>query len=133
MRLRSLTFAAFVAAGLGLAGCSAGGDPWQDRPGPRVLAFFPPIYSLAAQVAGEDAQVQSLLAGKGPHDYDPRPSDATRLRKADLFLINGLELDDEIGKRLAESAGNPKLKVVEVGESVPEKDLLAAGACSCGH
>src|SRR3954447_19736624 len=101
MRTRSLALVALVAAALRLAGCSAGGDPWQDRPGPKVLAFFPPLYSLAATVAGEDAQVQSLLAAKGPHDYDPRPSDATRLRRADLFLINGLGLDDDIGKRLA--------------------------------
>jgi ABC-type Zn uptake system ZnuABC Zn-binding protein ZnuA len=126
-------FVALVAAGLGLAGCSAGPDAWQDRPGPKILAFFPPLYSLAAQVAGDDAQVQSLLTAMGPHDYDFHPSDATRVRRADLFLINGLGLDDDIGQRLAKSAGNDKLKVVEVGESVPEAELLAAGACSCGH
>src|SRR4051812_33667903 len=127
---RSLGFGivALAAAALTLAGCGGGGDGWQDRPGPKVLAFFPPLYSLAAQVAGDDAQVQSLLTAKGPHDYEFQPADARKLRRADLFLINGLGLDDDVGKRLAGAAGNPKLKTVEVGESVPEADLLAAGA-----
>jgi anti-sigma regulatory factor (Ser/Thr protein kinase) len=82
---------------------------------------------VAAQVAGDDAQVQSMLTAKGPHDYEPRPSDARKLRRADLFLVNGLGLDDDIGKRLAGAAGNPHLKTVEVGESVPEGELLDAG------
>ncbi|HEY1377864.1 MAG TPA: metal ABC transporter substrate-binding protein [Gemmataceae bacterium] len=126
---RSLGFGtvALAAGLLALAGCAGGGDGWQDRPGPKVLAFFPPLYSLAAQVAGDDAQVQSLLTAKGPHDYEFQPTDARKLRRADLFLINGLGLDDDVGKRLAATAGNPKLKTVEVGESVPEADLLAAG------
>jgi ABC-type Zn uptake system ZnuABC Zn-binding protein ZnuA len=133
MRIRTLALTALFAVTLGLAGCSVGGDPWQDRPGPKVLAFFPPLYSLAAQVAGDDAQVQSLLTSKGPHDYEPRPADAQRLRRADLFVVNGLGLDEVLAKRLATSANNPKLKLVEVGESVPEDKLFEAGACSCKH
>ena len=113
------------AALLGLSGCS-GGDPWQDRPGPKVLAFFPPLYSIAAEVAGDDAQVQSLLATKGPHDYDPRPADARRLGRADLFLTVGLGLDDPITDKLAATCGNPKLRVVKLGERVPKDELLPA-------
>jgi zinc transport system substrate-binding protein len=133
MRIRIIPLAVLFAAGLGLAGCSSGGDPWQDRPGPKVLAFFPPLYSFAAEVAGDDAQVQSLLTSKGPHDYEPKPADARKLRRADLFLINGLGLDEVLGERLAASASNPNLTVVEVGESVPKESLLAAGLCTAKH
>lgn len=133
MRTRSLALVGLFVAGLGLSGCSAGRDPWQDRPGPKVLAFFPPLYSLAAEVAGDDAQVLSLLTSKGPHDYDFQPADARKLRRADLFLTNGLDLDDLLTDRLAGSANNPKLKVVKLGKSVPEADLLEAGACCCKH
>jgi ABC-type Zn uptake system ZnuABC Zn-binding protein ZnuA len=97
-----------------------------------VLAFFPPIYSLAATVAGDDAQVVSLLTTKGPHDYEAKPSDARRLKRADLFLTIGLGLDDGVAKKLAETCGNPKLKHVALGERLP-KDMLREGTCTCGH
>src|SRR5262245_27104952 len=118
MRTRLVTgglaaiFAVVVAT---LAGCSSGGDPWQDRPGPKVLAYFPPVYSLAAQVAGDDAQVRSLLTSRGPHDYDFTPADARKLRRADLFLVNGLELGDKVADQMIGAAGNPTLTVVKVG------------------
>jgi zinc transport system substrate-binding protein len=114
------------------AGCSGGPDGWSEKPGPRVLAYFPPIYSLAAGVAGDDAQVTSLLSNKGPHDYEPKASDARRLHRADLFLTIGLGLDDSVATKLSETCGNPKLKVVELGEKLP-KELLREGTCTCGH
>lgn len=127
------TYVLVIAAiSLTLVGCSGGPDGWSDKPGPKVLAFFPPIYSLAATVAGDDAQVVSLLTTKGPHDYEAKPSDARRLRRADLFLTIGLGLDDGVAKKLAETCGNPKLKHVALGEHLP-KDMLREGTCNCGH
>jgi ABC-type Zn uptake system ZnuABC Zn-binding protein ZnuA len=128
MRQAAVWIAGFVLLGGVLAGCTAnGGDPWQDRPGPKVLAFFPPLYSLAASVAGDDAQVLPLLTTKGPHDYEPKPADARKLRRADLFLINGLGLDDTVAAKLAQTCGNPNLKTVELAEQLPESMLLPAG------
>lgn len=125
---------ALLAAGLifSFAGCMSGPDGWKPQPGPKVLAFFPPIYSLAATVAGDDAQVISLLSTKGPHDYEAKPSDAKKLHRADLFLTIGLGLDDKVTKKLAETCGNPKLRVVALGEKLP-KDMLREGTCTCGH
>jgi ABC-type Zn uptake system ZnuABC Zn-binding protein ZnuA len=76
--------------------------------------------------------VSSLLTTKGPHDYELRPSDARKLRRADLFLTVGLGLDDPIAKKLSETAGNPKLRHVAVGERLP-KEMLREGTCTCGH
>src|SRR5262245_28723721 len=122
-----------VAVGVAaFSGCHGGADAWAERPGPKALAFFPPIYSLAASVAGDDAQVISLLSKKGPHDYEPRTSDARKLKRADLFLTIGLGLDDNVSKKLAATCGNPKLKVVELGERLP-KEMLREGTCTCGH
>lgn len=115
-----------------LPGCTGGPDGWTEKPGPKVLAFFPPIYSLAATVAGDDAQVISLLSTKGPHDYDAKPGDAKKLRRADLFFTIGLGLDDNVSSKLAETCGNPKLRVVALGERLP-KEMLREGTCSCGH
>jgi ABC-type Zn uptake system ZnuABC Zn-binding protein ZnuA len=124
---------ALAAVLLTVAGCSGGADVWADRPGPKVLAFFPPIYSLAASVAGDDAQVLPLLTVKGPHDYEPRRSDALKLRRADLFLINGLELDDPLAQKLRDTSGNAALKLVKLGGFVPKESLLEAGVCHHDH
>lgn len=114
------------------AGCSSGPDGWTEKPGPKVVAYFPPLYSLAATVAGDDAQVVSLLSTKGPHDYEPKPSDARKLRRADLFLTVGLGLDDAIAKKLSQTSGNKSLRTVALGEKLP-KESLREGTCDCGH
>jgi ABC-type Zn uptake system ZnuABC Zn-binding protein ZnuA len=130
--MTAIGFAATMIGVAAISGCNGGADGWAEKPGPKVLAFFPPIYSLAASVAGGDAQVVSLLSTKGPHDYEPRTSDARRLRRADLFLTIGLGLDDNVAKKLSETCGNPKLRLVELGEKLP-KDMLREGTCTCGH
>jgi ABC-type Zn uptake system ZnuABC Zn-binding protein ZnuA len=123
-----LAFAGIIA----ISGCHGGPDGWSDKPGPKVIAYFPPIYSLAASVAGDDAQVISLLTNKGPHDYDPRASDARKLRRADLFLTIGLGLDDAVAEKLSRTCGNANLRLVELGERLP-KEMLREGTCTCGH
>lgn len=133
--LKRIVFAVLplaVATALSVSGCSAGPDPWAERPGPKVLVFFPPLYSLAASVAGDDAQVLSLLTTKGPHDYEPVRTDARKLTRADLFLVNGLGLDEVIAGRLASTGGPKSMKLVELGKAIPQASLLEGG-CNCGH
>lgn len=125
-------FAGLVAAAVAV-GCSSGPDPWKDSRGPKVLAFFPPLYSLAAQVAGDDATVMSLLTTKGPHEYEPTHNDARKLRHADLFLTIGLGLDDAVAAKLKDSSGNATLKLVELGETLPKESLHRLEGRSVGH
>src|SRR5579885_3165037 len=93
-------------------GCGGSGPTWPDRPGPKVVASFPPIYCFAVNVAGDDAAVKSAMTSQGPHEFDPKASDARLLRRADLFFINGLGLDDRIAQRLRSGSGNPNLKLI---------------------
>src|SRR5262249_20893093 len=46
------------------------------------------------------------------------------LRKADVFFVNGLGLDNEVAATLKRGSGNRKLKVVELGSKLPG-DMLA--------
>jgi ABC-type Zn uptake system ZnuABC Zn-binding protein ZnuA len=124
--------AVFVALVLGVAGCAVPKDPWVERPGPKVLAYFPPLYGLARAVAGDDAQVVSLLQTVGPHHFDPTARDALALRRADLFLTIGLGLDDDVAGKLAKTANNANLKHLALGERLP-KESLREGGCDCGH
>lgn len=106
------------------SGCSKARDPWADVPGtgPKVLVSFPPLYCFTREVAGDHAQVLSMLTTTGPHDYQPVAADALKAVEADLFLVNGLGLDEFVAT-IKNSSGNKKLKVVPIGDEI-EHDLL---------
>lgn len=134
MRLRHILMPVMVSLGLAL-GCASIPDPWEDRPGPRVLTSFVPIWCFAKNVAGDDAQVRIVATERGPHHFDPSPRDVLVAKRADLFLINGLMLDDPIAKRMKKGAGNSNLKICPIGEAIPESQLREGG-CNCakeGH
>src|SRR3954469_25064549 len=88
---------ALILFGLLGPGCSTARDPWasagKDRK--RVLASFAPLYCFAVNIAGDHAQVMCLTTTTGPHDYAASPRDALKVAGADLFLYNGLGLDND--------------------------------------
>jgi ABC-type Zn uptake system ZnuABC Zn-binding protein ZnuA len=108
---------------LGPGGCTPAEDPWAGAGSkPRVLVSFAPLYCFVRNVGGDDVAVKSLLSSRGPHDYPYDPHDLLPLKKADLFLINGLSLDDGFAEKLANNSGNGKLKLVKLGDVAIPKD-----------
>lgn len=133
MRRRLLTPLAFVVV-LGLSaaitGCLKGPaeDPWASARGrPKVLASFAPLYSFAASVAGPDADVKCLLTTTGPHNEgDATPRQIELARGCDVFVINGLGLEDEsdgIATKLQKVAANSKWNVLNLGGSIDRSSL----------
>jgi zinc transport system substrate-binding protein len=116
-----------------LAGCGGSAPEWPDRPGPKVMASFPPLYCFAQNVAGDDAVVKTAMSNQGPHHFDPKPSDARRITQADLFVINGLGLDEMIAQKMKGGSGNLDLKIVNLGERFQEHELEEGGACLHDH
>ncbi|HVQ77642.1 MAG TPA: metal ABC transporter substrate-binding protein [Candidatus Binatia bacterium] len=90
-----------LALGLTMLGCEQGppapistaapvATPPAPPPRPLVVASFYPLYDFARNVAGERAEVISLVPpGVEPHDWEPSPADIVRLQKARAFIING--------------------------------------------
>lgn len=67
----------------------------------QILATFAPIHSWTLNIAGSDADVELLLPGDvGPHDFQLRPQDIQRIRRADLIIANGLGIDDWLQKAI---------------------------------
>lgn len=70
----------------------------------RVVTSFYPLYDFASHVAGDRAEVSSLVPpGIEPHDWEPTLGDVTRVREADLLVINGAGFEswaDGIGARV---------------------------------
>jgi zinc transport system substrate-binding protein len=126
---RLLPAVALLAAGL--VGCTtASSDGWPDAPGPKVVTSFAPIECFARNVAGGDAVVRSIMSTQGPHHFDPSPSDARALTRADRFFINGLGLDDGMSKRLMAGSGKTNAKLVPLATRLDESTLLVGG---CNH
>lgn len=111
---------------LAFAGCSAAPDPWAKTPAEqtRALAVFPPLHSFAANVAGDKARVQCLLTGTGPHEYQATENDTHKVAGSDLFLINGLGLEQDFIRRLMRLARSKKVNLVAVGDALDPKLLV---------
>jgi zinc transport system substrate-binding protein len=117
-----IVLAAFIAV-LALMGVSY--DYWMSRgeapeedAGRRitVIATLFPYYDMARSVAGNDAEVRLLLTpGIGPHHFEPSPSDARLLNRADVFIYTG-SLLEPWADDLLEDIENPDLKVVNASE-----------------
>ncbi|MBA4066787.1 MAG: hypothetical protein C0501_24385 [Isosphaera sp.] len=127
--------AGLLGLALSVAGCGGPADDgWPaDKAGPKVVVSFAPLYCFALNVAGDDAVVRLLpAAAGGAHHFQPTDRDALLLRRADLFLVNGLGLEGGKPAQVKKASGNANLKVVELGGRIPEK-LLRQGVCHHDH
>lgn len=81
----------------------------------QVVTTVAPITSIVANIAGDRADVHGVIPeGEDSHTYEPKPSVAETVSKADIVFVNGLELEDPTKEIAAEHI--PKGgEVVEVG------------------
>ena len=62
----------------------------QEQEKITVVASFYPLYEFASRVVGDRAEVSSLVpGGLEPHDWEPTAEDVSRVRVADVLVING--------------------------------------------
>lgn len=84
----------------------------------KVVTTVAPITSIVAQIAGDVADVTGIVPeGTNSHTFEPPPSAAEVLSKADLVFLNGLKLEDPT-KDLAEQNLKSGATVVELGTQV---------------
>lgn len=124
-RLLPASTAAMLAAGVALAGCGSdgGGAGGSDRL--RIVTTVAPITSIAAAVAGDQADIEGLVPeGTNSHTFEPPPRAAKALSRADLILVNGLKLEEPT-KKLAEANLKSGAKIVEIGNQIlPESEYI---------
>lgn len=93
---------AVMLALLAPAGCAPAAPPAK----PLVVATIYPLWEFARQVAGDRADVVSLVpAGVEPHDWEPAPRDVSQVRRAAVFVHTGTNLDKWAEKLLADLPG----------------------------
>lgn len=87
-----------------------GGDPAPGGEDPvRVVTSLTTYAAIAREIGGERVEVVSIAQGdENPHFVQPRPSFALLLRRADLFVTTGLDLELWV-PALVDKAANPNI------------------------
>lgn len=103
----------------------------------RVLVSDPANAAIVSVIAGDLLVVESLVPpGENGHTYEPRPSDAVRAAGADLYIENGMELNDAVSRfvRANYRAGTPE---VTLSDAIPTAEVIstdsAAEIAAHGH
>ncbi|MBI2073247.1 MAG: zinc ABC transporter substrate-binding protein [Gemmatimonadetes bacterium] len=96
--------------GLAAALVAPPGPPGPDAPDPvRVVTSLTTYAAIAREIAGDKADVVAIAQGdENPHFVQPRPSFVLTLRRADMFVVTGLDLE-LWAPALLDKANNPKL------------------------
>lgn len=104
MKTKVLALVATAALSLGLASCSEESmDTAGNTDTPVVLTTFTVIQDIAANVAGDHLQVESITKpGAEIHGYEPTPGDISRAADADLILDNGMNLENWFAQFVAD-------------------------------
>lgn len=90
-----------------------------------VITTVAPITNIVSNIAGDRVEVKGIIPeGSDSHTFEPRPSDAELLSKANLIITNGLGLETPTEK-LANSSKPKDTKIYELGsDTITEKDWL---------
>jgi len=121
-RFLAVTFVATLLAGCGDGG-SGSGPPRVLAAGERleIAVTVAPLTSIVAAVTGGLATVSGLVPeGTNSHTFEPPPSVARTLARADIVFVNGLQLEEPT-QELAEANARDGSEIVELGtETLPE-------------
>lgn len=91
----------------------------------KVVTTFTVLADMAAQVAGDAAEVVSITKpGAEIHGYEPTPQDIVRAQGADLILWNGMNLELWFQRFLSNLGDVPSVTLTEGIEPAP----ITAGA-----
>lgn len=117
MFMKPTMFGLLLAISLGVGGCAQAPGPAGDEK-LLVAASIAPLADFAGQVGGEYVQVIALVPpGASPHTYELTPSQVEQMSRARLLVLNGVGLE-YWAEKLAQSANNPSLIVVDTSEGI---------------
>ena len=116
-----------IAAAGGLAGCGAQGGAsgatqsaatTEDGGKVKVVASFYPMADFATKVGGDHVEGTNLVpAGTEPHEWEPSPTDVTKIKDADLLVYNGASMEGWVDDTLA-SLGNDAPATVVASDGI---------------
>ena len=107
-----------VALAMFIVGC--GGEKQSVSDKLQVAASFYPMAEFARNVAGDKVEVFVLVPdGAEAHDWEPSPSDLSRLGKAQVFVYNGVV--EPWAKQALTALSERKILAVQTGLGLYER------------
>lgn len=92
--------------------CAACPLPAQAAGKLNIITATADLAALAQEIGGDKIEVESIARGyQDPHFVDAKPSFLLKLRKADLLIVVGLELEIGWLPPLITQSTNPKIQV----------------------
>jgi ABC-type Zn uptake system ZnuABC Zn-binding protein ZnuA len=122
-RHRLAAVATAAALALGAGACGSGRAAAVDDPTKlNLVTTVSPLTSIVSSVAGDLAEVRGVIPeGADSHTFEPPPSAAKTLARADVVFVNGLKLEDPT-RDLAKGNLKKGAEVVELGQQTIRPD-----------
>jgi ABC-type Zn uptake system ZnuABC Zn-binding protein ZnuA len=110
-----------LALALAAPACGGSSSP-QAGDGLTVVTTVAPITSIAAAIGGDRVHVHGLVPeGTNSHTFEPPPSAAEIISRADLVVVNGLKLEDPTAE-LANENKKAGAEILALGDRVLTPD-----------
>jgi len=113
-----------------LAGCQREETSPQTAGKPLVVTTIFAYYDAARAIADDKAMVRIILPPQAsPHDYQPSLKDKELVTRAQLFITNGLGIDN----RLLELAADSKAQKLVIGDIIAKDQVLKTEEIPLGN
>lgn len=126
MKKTKISITILLVLSLLLPGCAKAGEEPVDKSrqasadegGVKIYASFYPMYFLASEIAGDKAEVVSMVpAGAEPHDWEPTPKLIIELSKADMLIYNGAGMETWI-ENILTNISKDRTKIVDASKDI---------------
>lgn len=111
-----------AALALALPACAGASPASAPTPAPavgtrlNVVSTVAPIVNIIYNIAGNRVDLSGIIPeGTDSHTFEPAPSDAVKLSKADVIFLNGLDLETPT-QNLATANQKPGAQMVILGQ-----------------
>ncbi|MBE6063589.1 MAG: ABC transporter substrate-binding protein [Clostridium butyricum] len=99
MKKKLLSGIAAILMGIMLVGCGGNKSIQENSEKVKVTVSIYPLKEYAEAIAGDKAEITCMVPENiEPHDYDPKSKNLTELAKSDIFVYNGLGMENWIDK-----------------------------------
>ena len=91
----------------------------------NVVTTVAPLTDIVRNIGGDRIDLFGIVPdGTNSHTFEPKPSDAKRLARADLVIVNGLHLEEPT-LRLAEANLKPGAEIKKLGDNtITEREWI---------
>jgi len=89
----------------------------------RIVTSLPDLADMARNIGGDRVTVDYIVQGnQNPHFVEVKPSYMMKLKKADLFMIVGMDLE-MWAPQIIDGSRNSALKVVDLSRNIEKLEL----------